>query len=209
MFLIKLFRPQNIPDRKADWNWCIRFYHWALVSLMPIYKRGAISDVMNVGDLQVIHNVRDYWYEQELQRFRIDTAQHLEKQSLPYNVKRKYRRSCIFNWSESLLVFHDGKSYNVKLDKGFSIATDIDGVLKISSSRDIILRSEFSAKLSGYNNGKNKVKEPLRDKQVVDEPKSESSPRRKIEVRDSVPPAHSPLESKVSKYKGFEENDIF
>ncbi|MCR4665215.1 MAG: hypothetical protein K5660_07605 [Paludibacteraceae bacterium] len=209
MFWLKLFRPKDIPNRKTDWNWRIRFYHWALVSLMPIYKRGAISDVVNVGDLQVIHNVRDYWYEQELLRFRIDTAQHLEKQSSPYNIKRKYHRSCIFNWSESLLVFHDGKSYNVKLGKDYSIATDIEGALKVSSSRDIILRSEFSAKLSGFNKGKNQITKPLRDKQVVDEPKSESSLRRKIEVRDSVPPAHSPEESKTSKFRGFEESDIF
>ena len=209
MVILKIFRPKNIPNRKANWNWRVRFYHWALMHLMPFYKRCAISDTVNMGDLLVIHNVRDYWYEQELQRFRIDTAQHLEKQSTPYNITRKYRRSCIFNWSESLLIFHDGKSYNVKLDKGFSIATDIEGVLKISSSRDIILRSEFSAKLSGPNKGMKQVKEPLRDKQVIGTPKSESSSGRRIAVRDSVPPAHSPLESKVSKYKGFEENDIF
>lgn len=209
MILLKIICPKEIPNRKMNWGYGVRFYHWLLLRLLPVYRKSAVFDTLNLGETQVIHNVRDYWYEQELQRFRIDTAQHLEKQSTPYNTKRKYRRSYLFNWSESLLVFHDGKSYNVKLDKGFSIATDIEGVLKISSSRDIILRSEFSAKLSGSSKGKIQVKEPLRDKQVIDTPKSETSSGRRIAVRDSVPPAHSPLESKVSKYKGFEENDIF
>lgn len=210
MFLLKTIRPDIIPNRKSDWNRYVRFYKWVLLKLMPIYKHCAISDTMNMGDLQITYNVRDYWYEQELQRFRIDTAQHLEKSSAPFNIKRRFRRSCLFCWSESLLIFHEGKSYDIKRDRNFSIATDIVGTLKISTNKDFILRSEFTTKNTGVRcNSKNNVADCIQTRQSIVEIVSKGKPKQKISIRDTVPSTSSAQEPKMKKYQGFEENDIF
>ena len=81
MIFLKVLRPADIPNRKTNWGYRLRFYHWLLLRLLPVYRKSAISDTLNLGETQIIHNVRDYWYEQELQRFHIDTAQHLEQQN--------------------------------------------------------------------------------------------------------------------------------
>ncbi len=209
MFLLKTIRPDIIPNRKSDWNRYVRFYKWVLLKLMPIYKHCAISDTMNMGDLQITYNVRDYWYEQELQRFRIDTAQHLEKSSAPFNIKRRFHRACLFCWSESLLIFYNGKSYNIKRDKNFSIATDITGALKISTDKDFILRSEFIIKKTRTHSTNNIVDSIQEEQQPLVETAYKNKPQQKISIRDSVPLAHSSLEPKMKKYQGFEENDIF
>lgn len=208
--LLKLIRPDIIPNRRTDWGKKLHIYHWLLLRLLPLYRKSAVSDTFILEDMQIIHNMRDYWYEQELQRFYIDTAQHLEKSSAPFNVKRRFRRSCLFCWSESLLIFHEGKSYDIKRDRNFSIATDIVGTLKISTNKDFILRSEFTTKNTGVRcNSKNNVADCIQTGQSIVEIVSKGKPKQKISIRDTVPSTSSAQEPKMKKYQGFEENDIF
>ena len=210
MFLLKIMSPSVIPNNKASFGKGLRFYQWLLVRLLPLYRKSAVSDTFILENMQIIHNVRDYWYEQELQRFCIDTAQHLEKSSAPFNIKRRFRRSCLFCWSESLLIFHEGKSYDIKRDRNFSIATDIVGTLKISTNKDFILRSEFTTKNTGVRcNSKNNVTDCIQTGQSIVEIVSKGKPKQKISIRDTVPSTSSAQEPKMKKYQGFEENDIF
>lgn len=210
MILLKIICPKVIPNQKSNWGYRVRFYHWLLLRLRPLYKRCAVSDTLSFGRMQVVHNVRDCWYEQELQRFCIDTAQHLEKSSAPFNIKRRFRRSCLFCWSESLLIYHEGKSYDIKRDRNFSIATDIVGTLKISTNKDFILRSEFTTKNTGVRcNSKNNVADCIQTGQSIVEIVSKGKPKQKISIRDTVSSTSSAQEPKMKKYQGFEENDIF
>lgn len=210
MFLLKIMSPSVIPNNKASFGKGLRFYQWLLVRLLSLYRKSAVSDTFILENMQIIHNVRDYWYEQELQRFCIDTAQHLEKSSAPFNIKRRFRRSCLFCWSESLLILHDGKSYAIKRDRNLSIATDIVGTLKTSTNKDFILRSEFTTKNTGVRcNSKNNVADCIQTGQSIVEIVSKSKLKQKISIRDTVPSASSAQEPKMKKYQGFEENDIF
>lgn len=208
MKLLKILRPANIPNRKTNWGYRVRFYHWLLKRLLPVYRKCAISDTLNLGETQIIHNVRDYWYEQELQRFHIDTAQHLERQNAPYNLKSKYRRSQFFNWSESLLVFQNGKSYNIKRSDIFSIETELAGQLKVSSAKDFILRSEFAAKVAKPQRGG--TDEETSETTLLDSERKKQ-PRQRISVKDNVRPAQQNVEPRAEtvKYRGFEENNVF
>ena len=63
MVLLKILRPADVPDRKTNWGYRLRIYHWLLLRLLPTYRKCAISDALNLGGTQIIHNVRDYWYE--------------------------------------------------------------------------------------------------------------------------------------------------
>jgi len=207
MLLLKIIRPANIPNRKTNWGYRVRFYHWLLLRLLTVYKKCAISDTLNLGETQIVHNVRDYWYEQELQRFHIDTAQHLERQNAPYNLKSRYRRSPLFNWSESLLVFQNGKSYNIKRSNIFSIETELAGQLKVSGAKDFILRSEFIAKVSKSQKISTDGKTIVATEPIQSNGKSS---RQRVSVKDSIPtePPHTEAAGTV-KYRGFEENSIF
>lgn len=213
MFLLRLLSPKEIPSRKTNWGWSVRFYNWLLVKLMPIYRRSAISETINLDVTQIIHNVRDYWYEQELQRFHIDTAQHLEKQTTSYNLKRKYHRSPLFNWTESLLLFYNGQSYNIKRAKTFSIETDVNGQLKMSTDKDFIFRSEFTAKKTERTHENQKEQEksytaPVGETSFDDRNKQ---PRQKINIKDAIPNQKNTETSQpeTTKYRGFEENNLF
>lgn len=190
MIILKLISPKNIPNKRTNWNACLRFYYWALVKLMPIYKRGAIADTINMGEMQIVHNVRDYWYEQELQRFHVDTAMHIEKQS-NLNIKQKYHRAHIFNWTESLCVFNNGKSYMLSRRRNITLETDIEGVLKISNVRDFILRTEFTTKLVKATKSGSK----------------ESETPRATKINTVLP--IKPTEPNKIKYQGFEEDCQF
>lgn len=206
MILVKIICPKVIPNRKSNWSYRVRFYHWLLFRLLPLYRKCAISDTLNLGETQIIHNVRDYWYEHELQRFHIDTAQHLERQSAPYNIKCRNRRSSLFKWSESLLVFYRGKSYNIRRSDIFSIETNLDGLLKVSGEKDFILRSEFAAKLA---KSRSSVSEGLPS--VVSKQGNGNPPRMRISVTDTIhstPSSEGQIIESV-KYRGFEENSIF
>jgi hypothetical protein len=207
MMLLKILRPADIPNRKTNWGYRVRFYHWLLLRLLPVYRKSAISDTLNLGETQIIHNVRDYWYEQELQRFHIDTAQHLERQNAPYNLKSKYRRSPLFNWSESLLVFQNGKSYNIKRSNIFSIETELAGQLKVSGAKDFILRSEFVAKIAKPQ--RCSANEDGLAEHLENERKYPT--RQRISVKDNIPTSPHNVEpsEETVKYRGFEENNIF
>ena len=192
--LLKILSPWKLPARKSSWSRYVRLYHWLLVRRLPKYRRSAISDVINLGSVRIIHNVRDFWYEQELQRFHIDVAQHLERHAQSYSLKQKSRRSKSFNWTESLLVFDGDKSYNIKRAKSLTIETDIEGLLKVSTAKDILLRSEFTAKSA-----------PVRPMKVESEV---NRPKQKINIKDTVP-SPPPVQNKTTKHEGFEENDAF
>lgn len=216
MFLLKAIRPKMIPNRKNDWDLRVRFFHWALIKLLPLYKSGAISDIFNADDIQVIHNVRDFWYEQELQRFNIETTPHLLKQSHPFNIKRKFRFSILFNWSESLLIFHNNSSYNIKRGDYFSIETDSEGQLKISTKKDFILRSEFILKATKPIVRQRESSSTSSASTSSRPGFSKTSRKPKIAIKDTMQTLLTDTSSSIStnspqtiQYRGFVENDIF
>ncbi len=206
MLLLQILRPRDIPQRKKQWNWQVRWYNFLLRWLLPVYKRCAVSDTITTGKVKVVHTIRDYWYEQELQRFHIDIAQHLEKTILPITLKRK-RHSTLFHWKESLTIYADGKKYTINNSDNWSIESDISGQVKLSTDRDFIVRTEFTSNA--------RSPQTVQSAEIT-KPTDRANP--KIAVKDSIPSTpkegtlHKPATettTKITKYRGFEENDIF
>lgn len=183
-FLLKILSPKQIPVKKDEWSARVRFYHWLLCKLMNSYKHSAVSDTIHFGKIQIIHNVRDYWYEQELQRFKIDTSQHMENEIMPAKLSQKYHRSNVFDWTETTLVFCDGKSICIKRNKNIFVESDIPGELRCSNNSDFIVRADFVSKTEEIN-----------------EQKKSNVHSQKITAKDQRRTA--------VKYQGFEENEIF
>ena len=198
MLLLKLLRPRDIPQRKKQWSWQVRWYNHLLRWLLPVYKRCAVSDTITIGNVKVIHTIRDYWYEQELQRFHIDVAQHMDKTTLPITRKLK-KHSPIFHWKESLIIYADGKKYTISNFDDWRIESEICGQVKISTDRDFIVRTEFTSN--------SRSTQPVRPAET---PPPADGERPKITIKDPVP-SQPPKEivAKTTKYRGFEENEIF
>lgn len=198
MLLLKLLRPRDIPQRKTQWNWQVRWFNLLLRWLLPIYKRCAVSDTITIGKVKVVHTIRDDWYEQELQRFHIDIAQHMEKTTLPITRKRK-KHSPIFQWRELLIIYVDGKKYTISNFDDWRIESEIRGQVKISTDRDFIVRTEFTSNSISA--------QPI---QSAETSQPTEGGRPKITIKDPVPSRSSQeIVAKTTKYRGFEENDIF
>lgn len=208
MHILRLLRPKHIPYQKTDWDWRLRFYYWIIRALLPQYKRSAISDTVILGDTQVIHNIRDYWYEQELHRLHIDAALKIEKRSIPYCAKRKFKLSRFFSWTDSLQILHEGGSYSINRERVILIDTDKEGILQLSTERDFIFRSEFVEK-------KNRSQQRQTNKNNIDHNSNNASNRRefssRISIKDTAPTDNTtaPRSPQMVKYQGFEENNLF
>lgn len=207
MFLIKILSPKNIPSHQAEWDWRVHLYYWLLRALLPLYKRSVISDAVFLGSIQVFHNMRDYWYEQELRRFNIIVAPSNEKRSIPYCVKRKYRHSRLFNWSDSIHIVHRGAKYCIKRSKGILIETDKEGELLLSTERDFVLHSEFWEK-GLKQQTKTNIKKVTHK---FPQPSDVKGFLHKIAIKDTAPiETVKTLQSpEIVKHQGFEENIIF
>lgn len=205
IFILKILSPRNIPNLRTEWGWRLQLYYWLIKTLLPLYKRSAFSDTIIVGNTQVIHNVRNYWYEQELHRFHLDAAFSIEKRSIPFIVNRKYKLSRFFNWSDSLLILHEGGSYSIKRDKEILIDADIEGILKSSTERDFIFCSEFVEKSVRL------LKEQTNNKIIDLNSRTKSSKQKsssKITIKDTVP-TNTLQTPEFVKHQGFEENNLF
>ena len=206
MLLLKLLRPRDIPQRKKQWNWQVRWYNILLRWLLPIYKRCAVSDTIMIGKVKVVHMIRDYWYEQELQRFHIDIAQHMDKTTLPIILKRK-KNSLIFQWKESLTIYADEKKYTINNSADWSIESEISGQVKISTDRDFIVRTEFTSNTRYAQNVQLPETIKATDKVNTKIPVKDTVPSQPKEGSIHTPPTDTTLT--ITKYRGFEENDIF
>lgn len=222
MFILELLSPKYIPRKMSEWSIHMHFYRWILKCLYRNYCKGAISDTIHIGNTKIVHNVRDYWYEQELQRFKINVTSHMEKNKA-FQRRVKYFRSRVFNWSESLIVYHDGQNYNVIREKYVGIDSNMDGQLKTSSGINTIFRIEFIANVEKQNKKQDTSSVMLDSSSLIKTPKSRSG-RHKISIKDNIPKSTDTIShitsednsqpsittsSKTNKYQGFEENDIF
>lgn len=212
MWFVKVISPTNIPSNKTEWNRYVRFYLWILYRLRWLYARGAISDTINLGSVKVIHNVRDYWFERELQRFGIDIGQHLNSHTIPIVIKRKYRHPDVFNWTDSLQIQCEGNYYTINRAKRLTIETDIEGEMMVSTQKDMFFRSTFTIK---NDNPQKKRQDDNRLQQPHSQPKSDipsmQRNKQKITVKDTLPSQDTEpqKESHTTKHQGFEENDAF
>lgn len=206
MLLLKLLRPREIPQRKKQWNRQVRWYNFLLRWLLPIYKRCAVSDTIMIGKVKVVHMIRDYWYEQELQRFHIDIAQHMDKTTLPIILKRK-KNSLIFQWKESLTIYADEKKYTISNSDDWRIESEISGQVTISTDRDFIVRTEFTSNTRYAQNVQLPETIKATDKVNTKIPVKDTVPSQPKEGSIHTPPTDTTLT--ITKYRGFEENDIF
>lgn len=144
MRLLKLLSPRTIPNNKQQWNWQIHLYVWILQQLQRCYKRGALSDTIRLGNTQLIHNRRDYWYEQELKKYHLYNESDLQPTSPPVTNKLEHIRSFLFHWEDTSILLQNGKYYSIKRNNGtLSIDSNFEGVLIVHLHNKTVIKTEI------------------------------------------------------------------
>ena len=107
------------------------------------------------------------------------------------------------------MVFHEGKSYNVKRSDTFSVETELEGQLKMSEAKDFILRTEYVAKdvrLRKSSKTEDTIEETTSPRQSNEKPSRQRVPVKDIILTESLPAKPA---AETIKYRGFEESSIF
>lgn len=223
MLLLKLISPKKVPRYKSNWKFRHKCYSAMLILLLRRYSRGVIDEVIVLNGVKVSHTLRDEWFENELRRFGIEFSPNLKATTTPSLEKRKYRRSRLFNWKETLSVIKARKRCTIVRERGITLESNLDGTLKSSSGYDGIL----SIWVEETSIGSPKDDSPRRTTPPREQPAVKTTPgeppqkKRKIHIKDTItpqdtptpkPPASPPQEQPAdafTQHKGFEENDLF
>lgn len=221
MILLKLISPKEPPAKKSDWKFRHKVYRALLKMYFLFYSKGVIEDRIVVNGVEVMHSLRDLWFENELRRFEINistTLKDIPKYSLQ---KKRYHRYCTFNWEDKLMVVHSGKNFSIARKNRVSIDADMAGQLQTSSERDKILSVLYKSDLK---NEAATVKKTTRIAELKKEQGKPQSPKahqskKKIHIKDAINPEQGtplnekpteiPLKETYTKHVGFEENDLF
>lgn len=224
MLLLKLISPKKLPRRRSGWRFHHKCYSALLILLLRRYSRGVIDEVIVLNGVKVSHTLRDEWFESELKRFGIEFAPSLRATAKPSLEKRKYRRSRLFTWKETLSVIKSRRHCSIMRERGITLESNFDGTLKTSSEQDGIL----AIWLEDDSAITPKEERPRRTTAPKETPAGKTTPveppqkKRKIHIKDTVTPQDTPAPKPptptlpqeqpadtFTQHKGFEENDIF
>ena len=224
MILLKFISPKNLPRKKSEWKFWHKCYKALLHLLLKMYAPGVINDIISMGDVEVRHTLRDKWFENELNRFGINFSPTLKtRKNFPFG-KRKYHRSRLFSWTETLTAERSRQHCSLNRDRRISLDSNIGGTLKTSSDEDDIIAIWIkgdSAHSDATEEAGTKSESP--NGTHTPKPTATETPKknRKVHIKDSVtddvttpnPPKPTAPEEKpkdnFTQHQGFEENDIF
>lgn len=168
----------------------IRLYQLLLKWLLKSYTCYAISDTISIdkGKIRIVHDFRDVNFEEELRRNWIDIRPKLLTTiGLPMRTEKKRHRInfYFFRFTDVVSVYIDDKELFVKHDNLLTVDGTVEGVLKCSSSEDIIYRTILRIK------------------------NDNTSPTSKNIESNSFAYKQSKRETSTKKYNGFEEDESF
>ena len=174
----------------------IKCHRWILDTLSNCYGNYAIIDKIKIGEVEILHECRDWEFERELQRI---TKINIDKPALkaigfPYHGNRapNSRHISEFRFTDSLSVMFEGEKYNVRREDGvIDMEGSMKGVLKYSSYEDILRCTEFIQKV--------KLRKTT---------ESENDRSKDVSAKQKEPEHSAPSESSGSKIEGKGSNKI-
>ncbi len=183
MIIVKLLSPKYLPSSKDNWTWRHKFTYFLLKRLLNIYVRGVSSDTFYLGKVQIIHTVRDVWFEREIERYHISIKNEMSIQSIPYENERSIYHSFIFNWEDTLSIIDSTKHYILKLGNNISVKTNIEGVFSAARDFKCFHSSKFMVEMSQQN--KNEPQPNNQQPRKEPEKKPENKPEKKQPVKSN------------------------
>ena len=203
MLLMKLISPRTVPIQ-MEWKFRHKFYHFLLKAVLLLYVRGKIDDRIVFNGVEVIHNLCDEWFENEMQRFGIDISMTYHVTATDCLDKRWYHRFSMFKWEEKLKITHQGAECCIVRGNRVNFNANVAGVL-LSSSDDVVsIRFEERAERIVLGKQVETIAKP-KTKKIQFKETEGLRPMPSVEV---TPKETSP-KGTYTQHRGFEENDIF
>ncbi len=123
----------------------IWLYQLLLRWLLKTYLHYAISDsiIINNGDIKIVHEFRDFGFENELIRNKIGFKAEMINHSTPILIRKSkaIRNFSFFNFKNLLSIYVDGKELFIKHDEMFSIDGTVQGKIKCSTNDSCVSQS--------------------------------------------------------------------
>ncbi|WP_405375741.1 hypothetical protein [Pseudobutyrivibrio sp.] len=171
--LLKILRPKKISRRHVDWTWRHHFYRWILKRMCYLYKFGAVHDVIQLGKIKCIHNIRDEAFENELKKFDVEAKIIMRNEHTPYNRAGHFVHFHFFKWTETLTIYNEKSEYCVTRNTTHSVSTNMLGEFRTSEPNSILSITEF-------------IENNIQAKQQKDKPTRQSSQLQHERHKESV-----------------------
>lgn len=197
MLLMKLLSPKTIPVLESDWRFCHKLYRTILSLLLYSYRRKVIFDhvVLGEGGAELLHCVRDEWFEQQLKRLHVEYIPPVKVVSISATHSMRYG---MFSWKDTMTLLRPqrlmpGETEPIKPKE--MIKPSIKPTIKPEATPAPKPEVKQVAKPKPYQEEKrNKIR--FKD----DEIKAKPIPKPKEQKNPTV---------EYTRHLGFDENDIF
>ena len=232
MLLLKLISPKKLPRKRSEWRFRHKCYMALLKWLKKHYILGVIDEVVVVNDVMVSHTLRDEWFEDELQRFGIGCSITFQNDGTNSIKSKKYRRSSLFLWKETLVVLHGQTKCSIVRDTVTAVESNLEGSFKVSTSVNGIFafRIEEPRKETATTARRHRTfrSEPTIESTVeqatTDQEPATTPPKKKhkIRIKDTIDPdmpqstatsaevpTDEPQQGTFTQHIGFVENELF
>ena len=188
MILMKLLSPKTLPVLESDWKFHHKLYRILLTLFLYGYKRKVVFDhvVLGEGGAELLHCIKDEWFEQQLKRFRVEYIPPVKVVSISATHSL---RSGVFSWKDTMTLLcaqrlTPGKTETIK-PKEHPIERKTPVVVKAKPTPPQV---EKQSKIR------------FKDDVIKPKPKPTQKP---IEQKQEAP------REEYTHHLGFDENDIF
>lgn len=103
MILMKLLSPKALPVLESDWKFHHKLYRILLTLFLYGYKRKVVFDhvVLGEGGAELLHCIKDEWFEQQLKRFHVEYIPPVKVVSISATHSI---RSGVFSWKDTMML---------------------------------------------------------------------------------------------------------
>lgn len=201
MILMKLLSPTSMPVLESDWKFYHKLYRAILSLMLFSYKRKVIFDhvVLGEGGAELLHCVRDEWFERQLKRFHVEYIPPVKVVSISATHSMRYG---MFSWKDTMTLLRPQRLVPRETEP---ITIKPKEMIKPSIKPTIKPEAEPTPKPEVKQEAKPKPKPYQEEK------------RNRIRFKDDeikVKPTPKPKEQEApiveyTHHLGFDENDIF
>lgn len=108
MLLMKLLSPKTLAPSESEWKFLHRIYRAMLTLLLDSYRKKVVFDhvVLGEGGAELLHCVRDEWFEQQLKRFHVTFVPVVKEVSVSATHRLKMG---VFSWKDTMTLLYAPK----------------------------------------------------------------------------------------------------
>lgn len=124
----------------------ILLYKINIKLLRNLYKAYSVSDTIELDDVKITHEYRDFGFEKEMSLIGIDISPKTESCGVSFSMKNRglHWGRAFFDMCDSLTLYKGNKEFRINHSKKIETFSSFLGNAKFSNKSDIISRFSFS-----------------------------------------------------------------